>query len=152
MRVFNKIQISNQITDSNFKPKPNKARFKSKPNKAQTGYKMRGESFNTGLEVSVDDLPAVPNLLINLDLELHGVPTGLAIRRLSHYDPASKTTPFGRQKNERNVLGTTSVHEVKEEEEKEEEERWRGGDYEEVRSCCCWNSWKSRRRVCGEEG
>lgn len=62
--------------------------------------------------------------------------------------------PFGRQKNERNVLGTASADEVKEEEneEEEEEERWRGGDCEEVRSCCCWNSWKSRRKVCGKEG
>jgi hypothetical protein len=87
---------------------------------------MGGESFNTGLEASVDDLPAVPDLLVNLDLELHDVPTRPATRRLSHYDPASKTTPFGRQKNERNVLGTSSVHEVKEKEEEEEEEkRWR---------------------------
>jgi hypothetical protein len=35
------------------------------------------------------------------------------------------------------------VKEEEEEEEKEEEERWSGGDCEEVRSCLCWNSWKS---------
>jgi hypothetical protein len=35
---------------------------------------MRGESFNTGLEASVDDLPVVPDLLVNLDLELHASP------------------------------------------------------------------------------
>jgi hypothetical protein len=79
-------------------------RFKPKPNKPQTGYMMRGESFNTGLYASVDDLPTIPGLLVNPNMELHDVPTGPATRRLSHYDPASKTTPFGRQKNERNVL------------------------------------------------
>jgi len=94
--IKSQITDSNQITNSNFKPKPNKARFKQKPNKAQTGYKMRGESFNTDLEASVDDLHAIPNLLINLDLEVHGVPIGPTTRRLSHYDPTSKTTPFGR--------------------------------------------------------
>jgi hypothetical protein len=105
------------LTNHKFKPKPNKARFKPKPNKSQTSYRMRGESFNTGLEASVGDLPTIPNLLVNLDLELHDVPIG----------PATKTTPFGRQKNEGNILGTASAHEVKEQEEEEEEERWRCG-------------------------
>jgi hypothetical protein len=60
---------------------------------------MRGESYNIGLEASIYDLPTVPGLLINPDLELHDVPTGPATRRLSDYDPTSKTTPFGGHKN-----------------------------------------------------
>jgi hypothetical protein len=57
---------------------------------------MRGESFNIGLDASVDDLPAVPGLLINLDLELHDVPTKPATRRLSHYDLGLFFFPIGR--------------------------------------------------------
>jgi hypothetical protein len=108
-KVTNTYTVRESLTNHRFKPKSNKARFKPKPNKSQTGYRLREESFNIGL-------------LINLDMELHDVPTGPATRRLSHYDPASKTTLFGRQKNVRNVLGTASAHELKEEEEEEEEE------------------------------
>jgi hypothetical protein len=103
-KVTNTYTARESLTNHRFKPKPNKARFKPKPNKSQTDYRMRGESFNIGLEASVDNLLAVPGLLVNPYLELHDVSTGPATRRLSHYDLASKTMLFGRQKNERNVL------------------------------------------------
>jgi hypothetical protein len=32
------------------------------------------------LEASIDDLPAVPGLLVNPDLELHDIPTELVTR------------------------------------------------------------------------
>jgi hypothetical protein len=97
-------KVINTYTREKFNKSQIQTKFKPKPNKSQTGYKMREESFNTDLEVSVNNLPTVLGLLVNLDLELHKVPTGPATRRLSHYDLASKTMLFGRQKNERNVL------------------------------------------------
>jgi len=90
-RVFNKHRARESLTNHRFKPKPNKAkfkqrpnkaRFKPKPNKSQTGYRIRGESFNTGLEARVDDLPTVSSLLVNPDLELHDVPNSPQDRRL----------------------------------------------------------------------
>jgi hypothetical protein len=74
-KVTNTYTTRESLTNHKFKPKPNKARFKPKPNKSQTGYRMKGESFNTGLEVSVNDLLADPGLLVNPDLELHDVST-----------------------------------------------------------------------------
>jgi hypothetical protein len=106
-KVTNTHRARESLTNDRFKPKPNKAKFKSKPNKSQTCYNLRGKSFNTGLEASIDDFLAVLGLLVNSDLELHGfprLPTRPMAKRLSHYDPASKTMPFVGQKIERYVL------------------------------------------------
>jgi len=74
--------------------------FKSKPNKSQTGYRIRKESFNIDLEASVDDLPAVPGLLVNPDLEFHDVSTGPATKRLSHHLPVRQRHLGGRKMRE----------------------------------------------------